>query len=108
MANGKMKPGEATECIRKKCGPDLTLHWTQHAKDRLAERDLTMGDVLHVLRFGFVHDDAEPSTRPTAWKYRMECVTPNSGGRTVRIVVIPFATSCDLKVVTVMWADERL
>jgi hypothetical protein len=31
---------------------------------------------------------------------------PNSGGRTVRIVVIP-SMSSEVKIVTVMWKDER-
>lgn len=106
MPNGPMKPADATKFIRKKCGPDLKLHWTSHAKDRLAERDLIMGDVIHVLENGFVLDEAEPATRPGTWKYRMECKTPNSGGRTVRVVVIPFS-SCEIKLVTVMWADEK-
>ena len=103
---GPMKPAAATDFIRRKCGPSLKLHWTGHARDRLAERDLIMGDVLHVLKYGFVHDEPEEATRPGTWKYRIECVTPNSGGRTVRLVVIPFA-SCEIKLVTVMWADER-
>ena len=106
MAKGPMKPGEATIFIRQKCGPDLKLHWTGHARDRLVERDLIMGDALHVLKHGFVHDEAEEATRRGTWKYCIECVTPNSRGRTIRLVVIPF-TTCDIKIVTVMWADER-
>jgi hypothetical protein len=102
-----MKPADATAFIRQKCDLELGLHWTRHAKERLAERNLIMGDAIHVLKHGFVYDEAEAATRHDTWKYRIECVTPNSGGRTVRLVVIPFLTSRQIKIVTVMWADER-
>lgn len=69
-------------------------------------RDLLVGDVLHVLRRGFVYEDPEPSTRPGFFKYRVEATTPSSDGRTVRVVVIPNGHR-DLKLVTVMWRDER-
>jgi hypothetical protein len=46
-----LAPGRATEKIRM-CArsDDLLIRWTDHAKDQMAERDLIMGDVLHVLR----------------------------------------------------------
>jgi len=101
------KPAEATERLRK-IGQNkrLNLFYKRHAKERMAERDLIMGDVLHVLRHGFVHDDPEPATQDSYFKYRMECKTPNSGGRTVRIVAIPDEIRCHVKIVTVMWVDE--
>ncbi len=71
----------------------------------MAERDLVTGDVLHVLKHGFVYDDPEPSTQDGFFKYKMECRTPNSGGRVVRIVVIP-STGNAVKLVTVMWKDN--
>lgn len=100
-----MKPSEATTAIRGRCTPDLTLYWTDHAKDRMAERELIMGDILHVLKHGFVHDEAQSASR-AAWKYAIQCVTPNSGGRTVKLIVIPCSDG-GIKIVTVMWADER-
>lgn len=70
------------------------------------ERGLLMGDVLHVLKHGFVYEKATESTQSGLFKYVVESTTPNSGGRTVAIVVIP-STSNAIKVVTVMWKDER-
>ena len=64
-----------------------------------------MGDVLHVLKHGFVHEKGEPATQPGCFKYGMECKTPNSGGRIVRIIVIP-STANGIIFLTVMWADE--
>jgi hypothetical protein len=64
-----------------------------------------MGDVLHVLKHGFVYDKAQPTTQEGCFKYVMETSTPNSGGRTVRVVLIPSSSNA-IKVVSVMWKDE--
>jgi hypothetical protein len=95
----------ATEFIRALSGPSLDLRYTEHATSRMLERDLIVGDVLHVLKHGFVFEPGEASTRPGLFKYRMQCITPNSNGRTVKLVLIP-SPNCSVKVVTVMWADE--
>ena len=100
-----MAPAEATSFLRSKVGPALTLRPTCHALEQLSDRGLIMGDVLHVLKFGFVYNEAQPATRGF-FKYLMEATTPNSGSRVVRIVVIP-SPSDQIKLVTVMWVDER-
>ena len=69
------------------------------------DRGLIMGDVLFALRRGFVHDQAQSSTRSGVFKYRIESTTPNSQGRRVAVVVVP-VTDTELNVITVMWADE--
>ncbi len=79
---------------------------TRHAEERLEERGLTVGDVLHVLRNGHVYDEAEPATQAGLHRYRVESETPNSGGRRVRVVVVPAPGRPALKIVTVMWIDE--
>jgi hypothetical protein len=98
---------DATHAIRdlgsKK---NLSLSYTIHSKDRLLERDLLIGDVLYVLKNGFVHNDAEESTKPGFYKYQIETRTPNSGNRFVRLVVIPCVAPPQIKIVTVMWVDE--
>jgi hypothetical protein len=106
MSGVMMSPAKATSEIRGKCGPELSLYLTGHAKDQMADRGLIMGDVLHVLKHGFVYESPEPSTREGCFKYKMECVTPNSNGRTLRVVLIPSQRS-DVKIVTVMWVDEK-
>jgi hypothetical protein len=72
----------------------------------MRDRDLIMGDVLHVLRTGFVYEEPEPATINGFFRYRIEGTTPNSDGRTVRVVVIP-SGGHGAKIVTVMWRDER-
>jgi len=84
----------------------LWLAYKVHAMQRLAERGLLTGDVLFVLKHGFVHGEASPATRPDYFRYEMESRTPNSEGRTVRVVVIPDHANLTCKIVTVMWVDE--
>ncbi len=48
-------PADATDEIRALAKrPDLKITYTLHAKDRLAERGLFIGDILYVLKNGFV------------------------------------------------------
>lgn len=101
----RWKPADATKRINACAKSDeLTLHYQAHARDRLRERDLTTGDVLHVLKFGFVFDEAVMSEHGF-FKYTIEAKTPNSEGRTVRLIVVPGAT--EIKLITVMWRDEQ-
>ena len=98
---------DATDNIRAIAAhKSLSLTYTLHAKEQMAERDLIIGDINYVLKHGFVHTDAQPSTRENLYKYRIECRSPNSNNRTVRIVVIPCAKTRWMKIITVMWVDE--
>lgn len=100
-------PAQATDRIRAKALSDgFALAWTYHAKEQMEERYLLAGDVLHVLKKGFVYDDAVPSTRPPMCRYKMVSFTPNSERREVAIIVIPSYSSDEAKIVSVMWVDE--
>lgn len=84
----------------------LNISYKLHARERLSERGLIMSDVLHALKFGNVYQSPIPATRPGHFRYRMECKTPNSGSRSIGVVVIPAKHGCLIKVVSVMWIDE--
>ena len=100
-------PAQATERIRAIAGrTQFVLSLTQHAKDQITERDLLVGDVLYLLKNGFVYDNGIPSTRQGFFKYQIECRTPNSGNRDVRVIGIPDWAANEIKIVTVMWRDE--
>jgi Domain of unknown function (DUF4258) len=105
MEDEPLDPSAATRLIRSLCGSSLDLRYTKHARSRMLERDLIVGDLLHVIKHGFVFEHGERSTRPGLFKYTMQCITPNSNGRTVKLVLIP-SPNGSVKVVTVMWADE--
>ena len=106
MGPGLWSAGDATKNINRCAqGDALALSWTVHVRDQMADRDLTMGDVRHVLKRGFVFDAPRPATRPGFFKYLIESTTPNSDGRRVGVVVIPDGKA-QMKLVTVMWRDE--
>lgn len=101
------EPGHATDEIRAIArSPRLNLSYKLHARDRLAERGIIVSDVLHALKFGFVYERPIPATRAGYFRYRIECRTPNSGGRPIGVVVIPAKVGCLIKVISVMWIDE--
>lgn len=85
----------------------LTLSYKLHAKERIAELGLTTSDVLFVLKNGFVYEEPEPATRSEYNRYKIESLSPNSGRRKVGLVVIPDKAGSLIKIVTVMWIDER-
>jgi len=104
---GAWKPADATKrinaCAR---GVNLTLTFAIHFHERLVERGLFMGDLIHLLKTGFVYEEGQESTRPGHFKYRIEGTTPNSDGRMIRAVVIPNG-GCAIKIITIMWKDEK-
>jgi len=106
MGLGQWSAAEATNAINR-CAKDdaLALSWTSHVREQMAARDLTMSDVRHVLKRGFVFDQPRPATRPGFFRYLIEATTPNSDGRKVGVVVIPDGKA-EMKIVTVMWRDE--
>ena len=100
-------PAAATKAIREVTRHEkFKITLAGHARERMVERDLTMGDLLYVLKNGFVYAVPETATQPGLWKYCVETGSPNSGNRVVRVVVIPDVSRLWAKVVTVMWADE--
>jgi hypothetical protein len=106
MEDEPLDPAAATRFICGLLGPSLKLRYTRHARERMSERGLIVGDLLHIIKHGFVYEEGEQSTRPGLFKYAMDSITPNSGGRTVRVVLIP-SSNGSIKVVTLMWVDER-
>ncbi|MEY4255753.1 MAG: hypothetical protein RLZZ141_980 [Pseudomonadota bacterium] len=105
MGPGQWPSATATQKINATARSDrLDLSFKLHAVDQMRLRGLVMGDVLHVLKYGFVLDDAEPATRLGFFKYVVTAETPNSDGRKIGVVVIPDGQS-QLKIITVMWRD---
>jgi hypothetical protein len=97
---------DATDEIRRIAKrDDFALVLTKHAREQMVERELIVGDVLYVLKQGFVLSPAQESTRPGFCKYAVQSRSPNSGSRTVKVICIPDPERLHLKVVTVMWVD---
>jgi len=84
---------------------ELNFAMKKHAIAREDLRNIVIGDVLHILKTGFVYEKAEEASRKGCYKYNIEGRSPNSGNRTIRIVVIPYEKAVAVKVLTVMWVD---
>ena len=101
-------PADATDEIRAIATserPPLSLILTKHASEQMQERSLYTGDVLFILKQGFVFGNAVASTRAGYYKYAVQSRSPNSGNRTVRVIAIPDPDRGHVKIVTVMWVD---
>ena len=104
----KLSPSKATDEVRQLAKTDtLDISKTIHAEDRLSERDILTGDLLYLLRNGFIYEEPERATRPDLWKYVIQGETPNSGGRTLCAVIIPDIKTCHIKFVTCYWKDKN-
>ena len=104
----KMNPAEATKAINKIAKDDrFDLAFTKHVRERMDERSITIGDLLHLLKRGIVLVEGVSDERTeNFWKYRIEGRTPSTGQRSIAAIVIPDTKWSIIKVVTVMWLDE--
>jgi len=76
-----LSPAKATKEINKLASDPLcNLSKSPHAEDRLEERTILTGDLLYLLKNGFIYELAEASTRKDFWKYKIEGVTPTQTG----------------------------
>lgn len=99
---------KATELIRSLATDDkLSLFYKLHAKEQMSARNIIVSDVLFALRNGFVRKEAQAATQNGFFKYAIESRTPNSDNREIRIIVIPDGKRKHMKLVTIMWVDER-
>jgi hypothetical protein len=98
-------PADATDYIHEISKNPSEIAYKLHAKERMEERNILTGDVLYVLRNGYVYEDPEPATRGF-FRYKVEYVSPNSGKRTLRVVVLADEKQRSLKIITVMFVDE--
>jgi len=73
----------------------------------MSERGIIVSDVLFALKNGFVRRDPLPSTQPGLFKYGVESKTPNTDSRQIRIIAIPDSKAKMIKLVTIMWVDEK-
>ena len=98
-------PGVATEEIRRLARSDkMRLARSPHACEQMSDRGIFMGDLLQVLKNGFVKSAAIRDGG--FFRYAIDGSTTNSK-RMIRVVAIPKVQRFLLIVVTVMWVDAR-
>jgi hypothetical protein len=87
---GRWSPVEATKRING-CAShdDFELCQPVALDSTMADRGLITGDLLHLLKTGFVYEEPVSSTRDGYFKYTVEGTTPNSNGKSLAAIVIP-------------------
>lgn len=99
----------ATENIRSIARDGASnLEYTTEVKDKIEHRGFQqiMGDLKYVLKNGFVHGTPKRYKASRKYVYSIESMTPNSGGRRIRLGVIPSVKANKMKVVWVEWVDD--
>jgi hypothetical protein len=86
---GLWSPTEATKRINEAAEHDDFELWQPVALGlTMADRGLITGDLIHLLKTGFVYEEPIASTRDGYFKYTVEGTTPNSNGKSLKAVVI--------------------
>ena len=83
----------------------IELAYTQHAEEKMEERDISAADILRVLEIGHIDDEPEEGTKPGYCKYKICGKTANTKNRQICVVVIPDPHKPAVKIITVMWRD---
>ncbi len=100
----KPRPDEFAERVRSLALCSDKVRWSQHARERMQERDISIRVALEVLRRGEVVGQIEPGVRPGEWKAKI--VRNVKGQRDVGVVAITVRND-HLLVKTVEWEDLR-
>lgn len=96
--------GRLEKRIREIAKDDEKITWSDHAFDRIDERDITIRDALTVLLTGLIDGEIEQGRSLGEWKCKM---TKRMKGRREIGVVVIIIKDEELFVKTVEWEDLR-
>jgi hypothetical protein len=98
MPVGYLSTTDALELARRSLTSEGAIRITQHARERLEERDFDLHDVRKVLKSGQIYAPPELDVKHGNWKYRIEgqsidnrelilviCFTPDPGARVITV-----------------------
>lgn len=104
VAKLTLRPNEFIERVRFLASDTRFVGWSRHARDRMAERGISIRVALTVIREGHVAGPIEPGTSRGEWKAKI--VRNVKGRRDVGVVVLLIRNN-RLLVKTVEWEDIR-
>lgn len=78
------------------------VRWSEHALDRMEEREISRLEVLRVLRLGSISGDVHAGKHPGEWKVKM--TFRPKGSREIGVVTVVLNMEC-LLLKTVEWED---
>ena len=94
----------AQKRIRELSESTENITWTDHVLDQMEHRGITDGDVLRVLRTGYVDEDPIQTERGGEWKCK---ITRHArGGREIGVVTVIWHER-RLILLTTEWEDQR-
>lgn len=96
-----LSPEAATERIQTIARRGYTLCWDEDVPIKLREKELIIGDLHHVLKYGKVREPGMSCTTALAFKYVVETKTPNWIGKNLRILAI-FGNTDEIRVCDVL------
>ena len=76
-------PGEALAQVRRRAEHGINIAWTEHALDRMDEREIVTRQALRTIREGDIADRIVPDGEDE-WKVTLK---KRDAGRTVHVVV---------------------
>ena len=74
---------EALAQVRRRAEDSQNILWTQHARERMEERDITVRQALRTIKGGNIHDKIVPDGEDE-WKVTLK---KRDAGPTVHVVV---------------------
>ncbi len=78
------------------------MFWTEHALERMEEREISDLEALRVLKTGDIIGDVEPGQKVGEWKCKM--VAKRRGAREIGVVAL-VQNRERLRIATVEWED---
>lgn len=100
VAAFKPRPGDLLEQIRKLASDSRNVKFSEHALDRMYERDITALDAMRVLLSGYIDGSIDAGKNPGEWKCKI--VGKRKGSRDIGVATIVMRTG-KLYVKTVEW-----
>ena len=102
----RLRADEAERIVRDRAQPDRTgqVVLTDHAWDRVGERDITRADVFRILREGRCHD---PPSRNDNGDWQVIMTKRLAGQREAGAVTVIIHDKDMLVIRTVQWMDVR-
>jgi len=101
VAEIRLTAARARELVRSIASDTANIQFTQHAQERMHERDIVDVDVFRVLRGGYVDDDPTPLEHD---KWQCKVTLKIKGGRVAGVVTIILLKG-KLRIRTVEWED---
>lgn len=99
-----IRPEAIRDLVRRLAIDSANVQWSDHALERMEERDIRDHVVLDVLRKGELKGELRPGRSPGEWTLKM--VLPVKGRREVGVVVVTMRAN-KLRVKTAEWEDLK-